>query len=263
VRQPGSFDDAYWGDGQLRAVREGTTVLADYAYDAGGRLATLTRSNGAVTTATYDNAHRLTDLHTTVGGQTAAQFRYTLDRLGLRLGVTETLSGTVRSITYTYDGLLRLTSAVEDPGTTYAYAYDLAGNRTEVWENGVQTQSHQYNAANQVIGWSYDAAGNLLSDGTHTSSYDALSRQVSRDGTTYASNGDSGLVQAGATAYTLDLAAPLSQVLHDGTSDYVYGNGAERLRAAGGAWYIPDALGSVRATLDGAGTVLATTSYDP
>jgi len=257
------IDYAYWGDGQLRAVRAGTTVLADYAYDAGGRLATLTRSNGAVTTSTYDNAHRLTDLHTTVGGTTAAQFSYTLDRLGLRLGVTETLSGTVRSITYTYDGLLRLTSAVEDPGTSYTYAYDLAGNRTEVWENGVQTQSQSYNAANQVIGWSDDAAGNLLSDGTHIYEYDALSRQVSRDGATYAYNGDGVLVQAGATAYTLDLAAPLSQVLHDGTSSYIYGNDAERLRAVGGAWYIPDALGSVRATLDDSGAVLASTNYDP
>jgi RHS repeat-associated protein len=52
-------------------------------------------------------------------------------------------------------------------------------------------------------------------------------------------------------------------VLHDGSASYVYGNGAERLRAAGGAWYVPDALGSVRATMDGSGTVLATTSYDP
>ena len=71
------------------------------------------------------------------------------------------------------------------------------------------------------------------------------------------------LVQAGTTAYTLDLAAPLSQGLHDGSASYLYGNGAERLRAAGGAWSIPDALGSVRATLDGAGTLLASTSYDP
>jgi RHS repeat-associated protein len=156
-----------------------------------------------------------------------------------------------------------LTGAVEDPGTSYTYAYDLAGNRTEVWENGVQTQSQSYNAANQVIGWSDDAAGNLLSDGTHIYEYDALSRQVSRDGATYAYNGDGVLVQAGATAYTLDLAAPLSQVLHDGTSSYIYGNDAERLRAVGGAWYIPDALGSVRATLDDSGAVLASTNYDP
>jgi YD repeat-containing protein len=37
-----------------------------------------------------------------------------------------------RVLTYTYDGLQRLTDAVETPGTSYHYAYDLAGNRTDV-----------------------------------------------------------------------------------------------------------------------------------
>jgi hypothetical protein len=57
---------------------------------------------------------------------------------------------------------------------------------------------------------------------------------------------------------TRDLAAPLSQVLSDGTANYVYGH--DRLRAQGGPWYVGDALGSVRQTLDDAGAVLATTS---
>jgi len=80
-----------------------------------------------------------------------------------------------------YDGLQRLTGATETPGTTYAYTYDLAGNRTDVRENGALVASLSYNDANQVIGWSYDAAGNLLSDGTTTRSYDALNRLVAQD----------------------------------------------------------------------------------
>jgi len=51
------------------------------------------------------------------------------------------------------------------------------------------------------------------------------------------------------------------QVLNDGTANYLSGH--DRLRALGGPWYIGDALGSVRQTLDDAGTVRATTSYDP
>ena len=35
-------------------------------------------------------------------------------------------------------------------------------------------QQHSYNAANQVIGWQYDAAGNLLHDGTNSYTYDPL-----------------------------------------------------------------------------------------
>jgi len=118
-----------------------------------------------------------------------------------------------------------------------------------------------------VIGWSYDAAGNLLSDGTTTRSYDALNRLVAQaeEGRSmlrpYAYTGDGVLVSDGTTTYAQDLAAPLSQVLSDGTATYVYGHA--RLRALGGPWYVGDALGSVRQTLDDAGGVLAITNYDP
>ena len=69
-------------------------------------------------------------------------------------------------ITYAYDGLQRLTGVTESPGTTYAYSYDDAGNRTGVWLNGTRTVTQTFNAANQVDGLSYDAAGNLLNDVT-------------------------------------------------------------------------------------------------
>ena len=36
----------------------------------------------------------------------------------------------MRTIAYTYDGQQRLIGAAESPGTTYAYQYDVAGNRT-------------------------------------------------------------------------------------------------------------------------------------
>jgi YD repeat-containing protein len=42
------------------------------------------------------------------------------------------LDTSTRSVSYAYDGLLRLTDASESGATTniYAYGYDLAGNRT-------------------------------------------------------------------------------------------------------------------------------------
>jgi len=100
--------------------------------------------------------------------------------VGQRTAVTETLPTQTRIITYTYDGLNRLAGATETPGTTYAYTDDLAGNRTAVRANGALIANLSYNDANQVIGWSYDAAGNLLSDGTTTRSYDALNRMVAQ-----------------------------------------------------------------------------------
>ncbi|HZG65252.1 MAG TPA: hypothetical protein VEZ12_00815, partial [Herpetosiphonaceae bacterium] len=92
----------------------------------------------------------------------------------------------------------RLTKAVESPGTTYEYAYDLLGNRTEVKTNGTVSESRGYNAADQVVGWTYDAAGNLLSDGTTNSTYDALSRMLTTtkgsEQRSYTYNGDGVLV---------------------------------------------------------------------
>jgi RHS repeat-associated protein len=74
------------------------------------------------------------------------------------------------------------------------------------------------------------------------------------------------LVQRGATAYTQDLAVPLAQILNDGATTYVYDHGSTRLLADDGSarmWYVGDALGSVRMTLDGAGAVQGTVGYDP
>jgi Beta-propeller repeat len=83
-----------------------------------------------------------------------------------------------RTLAYSYDGLLRLTSAIERPGASYDYIYDKAGNRTWAQVNGGTPTTFSYNAANQITNapYSYDLAGNLLTDGTATYTYDALNR---------------------------------------------------------------------------------------
>jgi YD repeat-containing protein len=78
-----------------------------------------------------------------------------------------------RTIGYTYDGLQWLTGAVESPGSSFAYSYDLAGNRTGVTVDGTAVLTNTYDAADQVVGWTYDAAGNLTNDGTTSYGYDA------------------------------------------------------------------------------------------
>jgi YD repeat-containing protein len=92
------------------------------------------------------------------------------------------------------------------------------GNRSGVWVNDAPMAALAYDAANQVLGWRYDAAGNLLSDGTRTLDYDALGRLSSAAApgttTTYRYSGDGVLASqttTGATTRsTQDLQAPLS-----------------------------------------------------
>ena len=118
-----------------------------------------------------------------------------------------------------------------------------------------------YNAANEVVGFTYDDAGNLLNDGSTSYTYDALGRLTQQGGTSYTYNGDDVFVGRGSTTYTQDLLAPLEQVLNDGTTNLMYGH--TRITSGTGTWYQHDGLGSVRAVLDGAGAVQTTTSYDP
>jgi YD repeat-containing protein len=83
-----------------------------------------------------------------------------------------------RAITYTYDEVQELTGAGESPGCSFAYGYDPAGNRTSVTVNNTQQATYSYNAANEVQGWTYDAAGNLTNDGATT--FDFASREPAR-----------------------------------------------------------------------------------
>jgi RHS repeat-associated protein len=127
-----------------------------------------------------------------------------------------------------------------------------------------------------VVGWTYDAAGNVVSNGVATATYDALSRPVTITAGSLqreaAYNGDGVLVaytEDGVTSQLAqDLAAPLSQVLHatQGVTTATYRYGPTRLATVSGpvrSWELGDALGSVRMTLDDAGTALGSVGYDP
>ena len=89
---------------------------------------------------------------------------------------------------FAFDNLNRLSSAVPGTGASSAYQgqdlcynYDAFGNRTQA---GFQTSAcsssnpptASYNTANQMSGLSYDAAGNVIYDGTNYYSYDGDGR---------------------------------------------------------------------------------------
>jgi YD repeat-containing protein len=73
-------------------VLQGNATLASYSYDPAGRLAQVTRANSAQTSYRYDGADRLTGLTTVAGSSTVSSFAYTVNRIGLRASVTETLA---------------------------------------------------------------------------------------------------------------------------------------------------------------------------
>jgi hypothetical protein len=85
--------------------------------------------------------------------------------------------------TIAYDALNRLTTAQENGGSSWSQtnAYDRYGNR---WVNlGGSSQSLYFNTTdNRITGGAYDAAGNLLNDGSHVYTYDAENKIKTVDG---------------------------------------------------------------------------------
>jgi RHS repeat-associated protein len=107
----------------------------------------------------------------------------------------------------------------------YTYGYDHANRLVSVTSNQLSVSSYQYNGQG-----------------------DRLSQTV--DGVT--------------TNYTLDLNGGLTQVLADGTNTYLYGRSRlAETSAAGTAYYLADALGSVRQLADGAGSITLARAYRP
>jgi RHS repeat-associated protein len=101
---------------------------------------------------------------------------------------------------YVYDGFNRLTSATASSGTfsgmTLGWSYDRYGNRLTQHASGTNstpvTQTTFSFASNQISGFCYDAAGNLLdettcpaSGSTHQYKYDAEGRLIATAGYIY------------------------------------------------------------------------------
>lgn len=91
--------------------------------------------------------------------------------------------------TYTYETLNRLSGLSDStngngcPGLSWSY--DAWGNRTAqtITAGGCRAWSQAYNGSNQITGYTYDAAGNVTSDGSYTYYYDAEGRIIQVGGT--------------------------------------------------------------------------------
>jgi RHS repeat-associated protein len=181
-----------------------------------------------------------------------------------------------QSIAYSYDPLYRLTAAEYGDGGYFRYSYDAVGNRLSEASN-FGDNTYTYDIANRLtsvngVNYTWDANGNLLSDGVSTYTYDTANRLASitagASTTSYAYNGTGDrlgqTVNGTPTNYTLDLNAGLTQVLADGTNVYLYGNGRIGEQQPGGfVYHLPDALGSVRQLATAAGAPSLSQTFKP
>jgi RHS repeat-associated protein len=253
-------------------------------YDAAGRRIRLTWSDGFYVTYDYDNADEMTAIREN-GGSILESFAY--DDLGRRASRTAA-NGT--SASYGYDTASRLTglslNGGANPTTITLGGYNPAGqigsrtvtNDVYAWTAGVNG-SHSYgsNGLNQIasidgVTQSYDPKGNktgqagtaftygientMTTGGSATFLYDAFNRLVnSTVGGRFDYDGDR-LVSEASTSGQL-------------TRRYVFGPAIDEplvwFEGAGASikrYLDADERGSVIRATDGAGTVVATNTYD-
>ena len=188
-----------------------------------------------------------------------------------------------RSVTYGYDSLNRINSASSQatsgadcwgqaiPST----GYDRYGNLLTIDSTqggsgcSAPTLSVSVNGNNQVSGFSYDAAGDVTSDGAYTYAWDAEGRLKSAAGVTYTYDGAGQRVdKSSGTLYWLGIGASvLAETDTSGNTlnEYIFFAGARIARRDGSGniyYYLQDRLGTNRTIAYGSGSSPGALCYD-
>ena len=228
----------------------------------------------------YDNANRLTGI---TQGSTSVVIAPDAD--SRRQSVT--LPNGV-SMNYGYDAASQLTGITYKLGTNtlgnLTYGYDLAGRRTGVGGSYARTgvpaaaSAASYNVNNRLTNWkgatlSYDANGNLTSDGTNTYTWNARNQLVSISGAVNASFQYDAFGRrvskniGGTTQFLYDGANPVQGISGSSAPANLITGGVDeyfqRTDSAGARSFLTDALGSTLALADSTGTVQTSYTFEP
>ncbi len=293
----GTASYAYDANSNLVSVTIGSDVTT-YSYDRAGRM--LSAVNGlSVTNYTYDSRGLRTSTKNYYDGNLITQTDYAYNLAGLATSLvnknaegdvlssfsyTYQFDGNVASETdhngivtnYTYDLLGRLIGETSAGSSKY-YTYDAAGNRTKVIVDGVSQVLYTYNDKGQlvtetktngetseVISYTYDANGNLISkaEGIKTTNYiyDTFGRMTSAGDTAYTYRPDglraSKAISSGGTHY---FAYVNGRLVRDCSDKYLYGL---ELIKSDNVFYLYNIHGDVIQLVTIGGSLYKTYDYD-
>ena len=273
--------------------------IVQYAYDAGNRVTSRNYRNGTTAAFNYNADNWILNLQHSVIVTTApiAGFSYAYDNEGNKR-YEQKLQDTTHSEAYQYDSTYRLItyqvgtlsgSTVPVPSTQTNYNLDGVGNWTSTFNPVTSvTQTRTYNSTNELIdinstALTYDANGNVLTDGSYAYVYDEENRltQITRDSDSaivgqYQYDALGRRVQKIAdpvgspvtTRYFYDGPRVIEEQDGFGTTQatYIYGNSIDEIltmsRSGQTYYYHQNALGSVEAVTDSTATPVERYEYD-
>jgi RHS repeat-associated protein len=294
---------SYNGFGELKTSQinlGGLNKTLSYAYDLAGKRTELTQADGQKFSYKRDTLGRVSNLYEgTTQTSTYQLIASTFDNRGLIDTMERAYSIYGFTADFTFDAVGRLSSIFNDaPGTasdltitqTFNPASQIASqtrsNDAYAWTGSIAVNRNyttnglnQYSAAGPAS-FSYDANGNLTSDGSTTYLYDIENRLVSASGATTA-----GLVYdpmgrlfqvTGPTTNTrflydgdeliaeYDSAGTMARryVHSDNVDDPVVQYDSASVGASYRTFLMPDERGSIVGLFDNGGTSIAKNSYD-
>lgn len=243
-------------------------------------------STGDTITTTYDNTDTPSAIAIKNSATTLQSFSYSDSPARTVLSETDAPSSPQSPATYTYDAKGRVTSMTPGSGSTLNYTfdassnlialptgastdYDHAGELTSSTLSGTTT-SYAYNADGErltakqgsttISSGTWNGAGQLTAYSDPTASMSA----ATYDGSGLRSSATTG---SGTQSFVWNTTSSIPRLLMDSDNAYIYAGDstpAEQVNLSNGAvtYLVADSLGSVRGTVNGNGTLTATTSYD-
>ena len=266
----------------------------DFAYNPAFEITGFNYGNGVTAAFTYSpDRLQLAGLGYSKGAQTlfGLNYWYKQDSTNCPAGQTndngqiQCITDNVdsgRNVTYTYDALARLSTALTKGSTNYpkwglSFTYDRYGNRTaQTVTAGSQVPSNSLSFANpggaqtnHADNYGYDASGNMTNDGLNTLVYDGENRVTSSSGSNgsgaYSYDGNGLRVEktsgSTTTVYIFSGAKVIAEYVNGAsptnpTREYVYAGGAllASISATTTTYYHQDHL-SNRLVTDSTGAV--------
>ncbi len=280
--------------GRLSSISDGATYLNNMSYNAAGKILGYTLGNGVQGSFGYNDHLQISSLRYFKNGISPDILNLGYDYGANNNGQIQTVhyytvpgvEDTTKSENFSYDSWSRLSAAQtttvnSTPGTwSLQWGYDRLGNRLSQTLTGGGVSIGQPNfqidpATNHIVGYCYDAAGNLLDEGTcpagtHQYSYDGANRltRINAGPPTYTYFGALRIKKiAGTTAtvYVYSGSKPIVEYVNGSLSkEYIYAGSKLLATIAGTAttYHHPDHL-SNRAETDASGNLLRSFGHFP
>ena len=263
-------------------VAGGINYATGATYAPAGALMTMVNGGTVTVTNSYNSRVQPVVLSAATIGQTVLSLSYDFHTGNGDNGNIYQIANnrdTTRTENFTYDNLNRLTQA-SSSGTKWGEAFtaDPWGN---MWQRSLVSGKTNYeplnapaSLQNQLTGFTYDVAGNMIQNGSATYTYDGDNRITATAGWTYIYDGDGvRVVKKNGTTGTLYWTGTGSEAISEsdlaGTDkeEYVF-FGAERVARRDVAtnavhYYFSDHLGSASIVTNASGAIEDESDYYP